>query len=52
MGLDTGLVDVRQLGASGGGGGLDQFGLQDLEHALGAGGAEGAPGPIAPCARS
>src|SRR5438094_352231 len=36
------LVDVRQPGAPGGGGYLDEFGLQDFEHALGAQGAEGA----------
>ena len=42
VGLHYRLVDVGQLAASGGGGDLDEFGLQDLEHALGAGGAEGA----------
>ena len=40
MGFDRRLVDIRQLGASGGCGHLDEFALQDLDQALRAGGAE------------
>ena len=38
-------VDVREPGAAGGGGHLNQFLLQNLEHAPGPGGAEGAQAP-------